>query len=43
MLPEHQKEKYAEFYKSARENKILPSKTTLMIHLSSAMSLGCDP
>lgn len=43
MLPKLQKETYEEFYKSARENKILSTKTTLMIHLASAMSLGCYP
>ena len=43
MLPEYQKEKYTEFYNSARENKILTAKTTLMVHLASAISQGCDP
>ena len=43
MLSESQREKYVEFYDSARKNEILPSKTTLMIHMAAAMALGCDP
>lgn len=43
MLPESQKKKYVEFYESARKNEILSSKTTLMIHMATAMALGCDP
>ena len=43
MLPEKQKNAYSEFYKAAHENEFLPRKTTLMIHLASAMALGCKP
>ncbi len=38
-----QNKKFEEFYDSARHNKILDSKTTLMIHMASAMALGCYP
>ncbi len=31
------------FYDSARKNDILEPKVTLMIHLASAMALGCQP
>ena len=43
MLPEKQKEAYTEFYNSARLNEILAPKTTLMLHLASAMAMGCYP
>ena len=43
MLPKKQDETFSEFYKAARFNKILDSKTTLMIHLATAMSSGCYP
>ncbi len=43
MLPEHQEKTFAEFYKSARFNKILDPKTTLLIHLATAMSAACYP
>lgn len=43
MLPKKQKDAYTEFYDSARKNTILDPKTTLMIHLASAMALGCYP
>ncbi len=43
MLPEKQKEAYTEFYNSARYNEILEPKTTLMLHLASAMAIGCYP
>jgi alkylhydroperoxidase/carboxymuconolactone decarboxylase family protein YurZ len=42
MLPQ-QKKAFGEFYKSANSNGILDDKTTLMIHLASAMALGCYP
>ena len=34
---------YNDFYDSARNNEILEPKTTLMIHLASAMAVGCYP
>ena len=43
MLPKKQKNAYTDFYNSARYNEILESKTTLMIHLATAMALACYP
>ena len=43
MLPEKQDNAFGEFYKSARYNKILDQKTTLLIHLATAMSKACYP
>ena len=43
MLPEKQDDAFGEFYKSARYNKILDQKTTLLIHLATAMSTACYP
>ena len=43
MLPENQKTAYKDFYNSARNNNILDPKTTLLIHLTSAMAFGCYP
>ena len=43
MLPDKQNKAYTEFYDSARYNEILEPKTTLLIHLASAMALGCYP
>lgn len=43
VLPEKQLATYQDFYDSARNNDILPQKTTLMLHLAAAMGLGCDP
>lgn len=43
MLPSEQKRTYAAFYRSARKNDILDSRTTLMIHLAAAMAIGCYP
>jgi hypothetical protein len=43
VLPEKQQQAYTDFYDSARKNNILDPKTTLLIHLASAMALGCYP
>ena len=43
MLPREQKRAFGAFYRSARHNDILDAKTTLMLHLASAMALGCYP
>jgi len=43
MLPEKQKKNWEEFYDSARANDILAPKTTIMIHLASAMAAACYP
>jgi len=43
MLPEEQAKTFNEFYKSARFNDILDQKTTLLLHLATAMSVACYP
>ena len=43
MLPREQKKCYSAFYDSARHNRILEPRTTLLLHLASAMALGCAP
>lgn len=43
MLRNVQKKAYEDFYDSARKNDILEPRTTLMLHLASAMALGCYP
>jgi hypothetical protein len=43
MLPEKQHKAFGEFYKSARSNKILDPRTTLLLHLATAMSVACYP
>ena len=43
MLSEDQRKTYEDFYNSARHNKTLGPKTTLMIHLATAMAVGCYP
>jgi hypothetical protein len=43
MLPPAQKTAYGRFYKSARENEILDSKTTLLLHCAAAMAFACYP
>jgi len=43
VLPDKQMKLYRAFYASARTNDILEPKTTLMIHLATAMALGCYP
>ncbi len=43
MLPEKQDETFNQFYKSARFNDVLDQKTTLLLHLATAMSVACYP
>ena len=43
MLPEKQSIAFSDFYRSARFNDILDPKTTLLIHLATAMSTACYP
>ena len=43
MLPKTQDDAYNESYKSVRYNKILEQKTTLMLHMATAMAIGCYP
>ena len=38
-----QKETFDAFYKSARHSGVIDNKTSLMIHLASAMAVGCIP
>jgi len=35
--------KYREFYDSARYNNSLDTKTTTLLHLATALALGCEP
>lgn len=41
MMPRRQEQAFSAFYDSARHNKILPEDTTLMIHLATAIAVGC--
>ncbi len=41
MLPKKQDKAFSDFYDSARNNDILEPKTTLFIHIASAMAVGC--
>lgn len=43
LLPDNQKTAYRGFYDAARNNTILDTKTTLLLHLISAMAFGCYP
>lgn len=43
MLPEKQQKAFGNFYDVVRQNEILDSKTTLLLHLGAAMALGCSP
>ncbi len=43
MLPDKQQKAFGAFYASARGNEILDSKTTLLIHMASAMAFACYP
>lgn len=43
MQPTKISESWKNFYDSARHNEALDERTTLMLHLASAMALGCDP
>lgn len=42
MLPKQEKA-FWDFYNTARDNKVLDEKTTLMISLAAAMAVGCYP
>ena len=42
-LPKAQQEAFDQFYSSARNNTVLDEKTTVMIHLASAMAVACHP
>jgi hypothetical protein len=43
MKPTSFSKTWQDFYDSARNNDVLDERTTLMLHLASAMALGCDP
>jgi hypothetical protein len=43
MLPKEQQKAFNAFYDSARQNEILEPKTTLMLHIATAMAIGCFP
>jgi hypothetical protein len=43
MLPKEQQKAFDAFYDSARYNEILEPKTTLMLHIATAMAIGCYP
>lgn len=43
MLPRDQEKAFRDFYGSARNNTILEPKTTLMLHLATAMAISCYP
>lgn len=43
MLPEQQRKAYRSFYDSARQNEFFDTKTTLLLHMVSAMAFGCYP
>ena len=43
MLPGKQDKAFDAFYETARHNEILDPKTTLLLHLATAMSAGCYP
>ena len=43
MQRSEQSENWQSFYDSARHNEVFDERTTLMLHLASAMALGCYP
>ena len=43
MLPKDQSKAFKDFYGSARQNKILEPRTTLVVHLATAMAISCYP
>jgi hypothetical protein len=43
MLPKKQRKSFSDFYDSARHNEILEPKTTLLLHLATAMAVACYP
>jgi hypothetical protein len=43
MIRGKQLQTYTDFYNSARCNETLDKKTTLLIHLASAMAMACYP
>ena len=43
MLTGEPKETYEAFYDAVRSNGVLPAKTTYLLHLATAMAVGCVP
>jgi hypothetical protein len=43
MHTKQQQKLFDSFYDSARNNQILEPKTTILIHLATAMAVGCYP
>jgi hypothetical protein len=43
MLKKEQLQHWRCFYAAARDNEVLDARTTVLVQLASAMSLGCDP
>ena len=43
MKQSKQSEAWQAFYDSARYNDVLEERTTIMLHLASAMAMGCYP
>ena len=43
MLTDRQKDRWNAFYDSARHNDVLDERTTLLVHLASALAAGCEP
>jgi alkylhydroperoxidase/carboxymuconolactone decarboxylase family protein YurZ len=43
MLSGNQKDTFEAFYDAVRYNDVLPAKTTYLLHLATAMAVGCVP
>jgi len=43
MPPTPASEHWQKFYDSARHSQVLDERTTLMVHLATAMAVGCYP
>ncbi|MGD8869066.1 MAG: hypothetical protein PVI01_15660 [Gemmatimonadales bacterium] len=43
MLSEESEEVWEAFYGSARHNEVLDERTTVLLHLASAMAVACYP
>lgn len=43
MTAKDQHEAFDAFYTTARNNEVLDPKTTILIHLATAMAVGCYP
>ena len=43
MLSKEQRRAFDEFYGTCGHNQVLDSKTTILIHLATAMAVGCYP